>query len=802
MFAESLIQDIRYALRGMRRSPLFATSVAGTLGIGLGILCSAFTIINAYLFKAVNVPEPQQLYGLSWDTATVQRHDFSLADFEALAENNPVFARVAAGRPVTTSQQGSPIFGHAVTRDYFDVIGGPAAMGRTITAADFATPSDSAVVVLSHEGWRNHFNSDAAIVGKEVTLASGRFVVIGVTPPNAVLPGDEQIGFWTPLPMAPAFGVADPAKDDGHALFVLGRRRADVNAEQVVAWFDTWARQRFPLGTALTPARTRLDSLATRIPVNRSTVTLFSMLTAAFGLVLLVACANVTNMLLARGLGRQRELGVRLSLGAARSRIVRQLIVESLVLSVPAAALGVTLTYLSAWLFPRLVTATIPAGAGIASLFIAPFDPDLRVLALLITAGFLAALLAGLSPALQLTRTSLVDAMRGTFGPNTRLSRLRSVFVAVQIATCVLFLVAAIGLVAESHKMATVDTGLDYQRVLDLRTSDSVRAVIARELAERGDVEKVAAVWRAPIMSTTQFMRVALAGNRQQSAGFLAVSPEYFDTMGVQVRRGRMFSELEAQQDVAVVIVSEATARLFWPREDPIGQSLAIVPPGNGTQRQPAHSRVTVIGVAEDVVIGTLLDGVARTTLYFPTTVASPNVTRLLVRTRGDSAVALRSIAAAIEAAHPAASIQIAPVQERAALQVWSFNAFSAVAVIPAVIGVLLSFAGTYGVVAFVMAQRRREFGIRMALGATAGHIMRSVVGGTVRTAIVAAAIGVAATIGAIRGVSALVGLVPVIELWIYGAGAVVVIAAAGAASLLPALGAIRLNPSTALRTA
>lgn len=801
MLAESLVQDIRYALRGMRRSPLFAASVAGTIGIGLGILCSAFTIINAYLFKAVSLPQPHELHGFSWDTATVQRQDFSFADFEAFAAGNPVLARAAAGRPVTTSQQGTPIFGHVVTRDYFGVVGTPAALGRTLAASDFATPAASTVIVLSHEGWRNHFNADPAIVGKAVTLADGRFVVIGVTAANAVLPGDEQIGFWVPLPMAPAFGVANPAQDDRRTLFVVGRRRADAQAEQVAAWFDTWTRQRFPTGTSLAPTRSRVDSLATRIPVNRGTVTLFSMLTAAFGLVLLVACANVTNMLLARGLGRQRELGVRISLGARRSRIVRQLIIESLVLSVPAGAIGLALTYLSARVFPELVIATLPAGAGAANLFIAPFDPDVRVLALLITAGFLAALFAGLSPALQLTRTSLIDAMRGTLGPNTRLSRLRSAFVAVQIATCVLFLVAAIGLVAESRKMATVETGLDYARVLDLRTSDNLRPVIAAELAARGDVENVAAVWRAPIMSTMQFLRVALSGNRARTAGFLAVSPEYFETMGVQVRRGRRFSALEAQQDAAVVIVSEATARLFWPREDPIGQLLAIVPAVNETVRQPAHARVTVIGVAEDVVNGTLLDGVARTTLYFPTTVASENVTRLLVRTRGDAAVALRSIAAAIESAHPAASIQIAPIEERAALQVWSFNAFSTVAVIPAVIGVLLSFAGTYGVVAFVMTQRRREFGIRMALGATAGHIMQSVVGGTVRTAIIAAAIGLAATAGLIRLVSAIVGLVPVIDPWIYAAGAVVVVAAAAAASLVPAMGAIRLNPATALRT-
>jgi predicted permease len=801
VLAESLVQDIRYALRAMRRSPLFAAGVAGTIGIGLGILCSAFTIVNAYLLKAVNLPQPRELYGLSWDTATVERQEFSLADFEALAQNNPVLARVAAGRPVNASQQGATIFGHVVTSDYFGVLGGSAAMGRTIGASDFATAAQS-VVVLSHEGWRNHFNADPSIVGKEVTLAGGRFVVVGVTPAGAVLPGDEQIDFWAPLPMARAFEAPDPAQDNGRVLFVVGRRRAEVTTTQVRAWFDTWARQHFPAGSPLAPERTRVDSLATRIPINRGTVILFSMLISAFGLVLLVACANATNMLLARGLGRQRELGVRLSLGAGRGRIVRQLIIESLVLSMPAAALGLAITYVTARVFPRLITETIPTGAEAAVLFMAPFDPDVRVLALLIAAGFVAALLAGLSPALQLTRASLIDAMRGELGPNSRISRVRSAFVAVQIATCVLFLVGAIALVAESRRMANTETGLDYKRVLDLRTSDSLRPAIAAELAARGEVEQVAAVWRPPLTTTMQFIRVTLLpGNTQQSAGFLAVSPEYFPTMGVEVRRGRVFNVVEAQQDAPLVIVSEATARVFWPGQDPIGQGLEIAPAVNPAQAQPRHSRVTVIGVAEDVVNGTLLDGIARTTVYFPTTVASPNVTRLLVRTRGDSAVAARTIATAIEAAHPTASIRIAPMEQRAAIQVWSFNAFSTVAVVPAVIGVLLSFSGTYGVVAFLMTQRTREFGIRMALGATAAHIMKGVVGGTIRIAIVAALVGLAATIGLIRGASAIFGIVPVIDVWIYGAGVVVVVAASAAASLLPAMRAIRLNPSTALRT-
>ena len=292
MFAESLAQDIRYAFRGVRRSPLFAASVAVTIGIGLGILCSAFTIVNAYLFKAVNLPEPQQLYDLSWDTDAQQRHPFSLRDFEVMTAESPVFARLAAGTTVSASQNGIGLAGHLVTRDYFSVLGGPAAMGRTLSAADFDTTSGGAVIVLSHDGWRTHFGSDPAIVGKEITLGGTLFTVIGVTAEGSSLPGDEQLAFWAPMSMARAFGGPDPARTENVSLFIVGRRRADVSVEQVRAWFDTWARQRFPAGSDGAAVRTRVDGLATRIPINRSTVMLFSFLVAAFGLVLRVACAR------------------------------------------------------------------------------------------------------------------------------------------------------------------------------------------------------------------------------------------------------------------------------------------------------------------------------------------------------------------------------------------------------------------------------------------------------------------------------------------------------------------------------
>jgi len=797
MFAESLAQDVRYACRSVRRSPLFAVSVAGTIGIGLAVLCSWFTIVNAYLFKAVRLPQPTALHGLSWDSAAHERHTLTLTEFEALAADNPVFAQLAAGNTVTAAMpNGRAMAGHLVTGEYFAVLGAPAALGRTLTPAD--SIASAMIVVLSDAAWRRNFNADPTIVGKEIVLARARLTVIGVTRPGATLPGDENVGFWAPLTLAATFGVPDPATSQARSLFVVGRRRTAVTADQVRVWFETWVGLRFA-GTELASVRTRTDSLATRIPLTRVTLTMFMLLTAGFGLVLLIACANVANMLLARGLSRQRELGVRVSLGASRWRVVRQLLIESSVLAVPASGFALLCTFATAWAFPRLVTSTIPGGAEFVSQILAPFDPDVRVLTALVVVGLIAALVAGLSPAIQLTRTSLVDVVRGSVGPGVRISRIRNAFVTVQIATCTLFFVAAIAFVVESRRMATDETGLDYERIVTVQAPATLSPTIAKELATRPDVVAVSAAWRPPLISPMSLLRVTPRGGTTQSAGFMAVSADYFDTLGVRVVRGRGFTRAETEQHAALIVVSESTARLFWPGGDPLDQELDIAPL-TGLQRQPAVRRATVVGVVEDVVNGTLLDGVARTSVYFPTTVEDPEARWLLVRTRGDAAAAANPIANALHDAHPAATLDVGALSQHAAVQVWSFRAFSTASSLPAAIGLLLAFSGVYGVVALVMTQRTREFGIRIALGATPSRVVRTVVGHTIRTATLAAALGLLGTAGAMRGIAAISSLRPVISPSIYVASAVIVVLAATVASLIPAMRATHLDPSSALR--
>ncbi len=804
MAVDSLIQDIRYAIRGVRRAPLFAASVAGTIGLGLGILCSAFTIVNVYLLKPIDLKNAHELYALNWGTATDVSRGFTLDDFNALAANPSPLRAVAAGADVVVMGNARPVTGLVVTANYFSVIGAGMQLGRPLLPDDAPAPGARPVVVLSYEAWRADYASHQTIVGREISLGGQPFTVVGVTKPGQLLPGDDIVGFWVPLTMASAFQVTNPWQEGANpSLSVIGRVQPGVTQAQLRAWFDTWLRQRFPSGAEAAPQRVGVASLATRIPLNRATTILFSVLVSAFGLVLLVACANVMNMMLARGLSRQRELGVRLSLGATRARVVRQLVIESMVLALPAAAIGLALTLFTARVFPRLLLATLPGGTHVSSLYIAPLDPDARVLALLATAAVAGAILVGLSPALQVARANLVLATRGELGPETRISRVRTALVAAQIAAAVLCLTGASGLGGEVARMANADTGLDFARVVNVVVPDDHRAAIAQRLEEHPAIEGVAVATRPPLTGEVRTIRVVPSRHGppvEETAGYMLASPGYFPLLRIDLTRGRLFTEAEAGAQAPVVVVSRATAQRFWPGADPIGQTLEMRSVEASREGQLPQGRLTVIGVVEDVVQGTLFHGMPATFVYFPTARGAAQPLSLLARGRGGVAATVDAIHATIEDAYPGVSLQTRPIRDLSALQLWAVGSLSAAAAIPGAVGLLLAFTGTYGVVAFVAAQRRREFGVRVALGATSARIVREMVGGALRTGVVGAGAGALLAFVGLRAASSVIEAIPTFGLRSYAMAGAIVLGASAIAAWLPSRRAARIDPAAALR--
>ena len=799
-----LAQDVRYAGRGIRRSPLFAATASATIGLGLGLLCSALTVVNAYVLRPIDLPDPRALVSISWETDTVRRHRFSWNDVEALRAEAPRFSGIAGGTDATVMREGSALQGLLVTGDYFTVLGARAALGRTLRSAE-GEAGDARIVVMSDRLWRTEYGADPAVVGSSVTLGRRSFTVVGVMPPAFGPVGTELVGFWAPLASAAEFGLVEPRREpDAARLWVVGRLREKGTEAQLSAWLEVWLERRYPMGSPDAPRAVNFESLATRIPLNDKALALLTVILSSFGLVLLVACANVTNLILARALSRQRELAVRLSLGSSRWRVTRQMTIESLVLAVPAAAMAFVMTLATARAFPALVISTFPDDIVPIDALLAPLDPDPMVIGFLCAAAVASAIVVTLAPATRMAKLNLVRASRGEAAWDTRRSHLRTALVAMQIGTCLLFLVGATALVDETRRLANTDSGLDYQRVASVHLPDRLRAAVAARLESDPNVERVGVSWRPPLGEGPLPTLNVLASESQiaRPAGFMVVSPEYFGLFDVRVVRGRAFTALEAREDAPIALVSVAAARALWPGLDPIGRTLALrAATGSQSQRVPDHGRVRVIGVVEDVGSGSLLDPVDATVVYFPTAIDAAGQMSLLVRGRGDSLSLLRdAVSSAVNAVEPDTVFQFFALRQMVGAATWVFGALSTTASILGVVGLLLAFSGTYAVVSFLAAQRTREFGVRMALGATVSSIVRGMLAETLRTAVIGLAGGLALAMGFARLANSILEVVPVFAPRPYAVGLAIVLLSTIAAALVPAVRAARIDPSRALR--
>ncbi len=821
-------QDVRYGLRTFRRNPSFTAVAVVTLALGIGVNTGVFTVVNAVLFRDLSAPAAHELVSIF---QTVQgapelagQETFSTSEYFAYRDRAQTLSGLAAsgnarGEATLGGDAPRKILGVLVSCNYFAVLQQPPALGRGFAAHD-CEPGAELVVVLDHHLWRTAFAADPGIVGRTIQLNRLPAIVAGVTAENA---GGSLIrgGYFAPITSGGLLAPGDSRHDDPRSLWLnlLGRRKDGVGLEQVRAELDVIAaqmdRQQPGRSTLLTIERatpSMPSQLRNRAPAAAA------VLMTAFGFILLIACANVANLLLARGTSRSQEIGIRASLGASRARVVRQLVTESLLISLVGGLFG---SAVAVWSFQALVALAVPAllPPWFPLALTVDLRPDLQVLLFAVALAVGTGILFGLAPALQVSKPDLHAVMKqNSAGAGRGGGRLRAALVGVQVALCMVLMIAA-GLVLRGLYAAyTVDPGFAYRNVayVSLESAfdgyspeqgETRRRLLMDSLEAMPGVDAVASTDQEPLGDDEAPILLRLPGEteRQSRIGeVVTVSPDYFSVLELPIARGRAFTEEEARNRTPgpavasqsakaggprAAIVSLTTARNLWPGGDPIGRTLLWERPELQTV-----DTLQVVGVAADAQV-TALGQIDPYYVYVP-----GEGSAVLVRGRTDVATTMSDIRTAVRAVDPSLVVTVLPLE---ATLGWSRGISATVTSLFGGLGVLalvLASVGIYGVVSFAVAGRHREIGVRLALGATARSVLVLVLRQTMRPVVVGAVIGIAAASAMSRTLSSvLFGVSPADPVGLGGA-TLLVLAAALAAGVSAARPATRADPIATLR--
>jgi predicted permease len=673
------------------------------------------------------------------------------------------------------------------------MLGAGVSQGRPLLETD-----DGAVLVLSYEAWRNKFGADPTLLGRTMYVRGQPFEVVGIGSPSFEGVAGVPVGFWIPLNPAAAAKIAGDAFSRSEGVRLIGRLQPGLRPEAARSALLAWVRQFAPEAAGLA-----MVSHATAIPITRDALVAFLPLFTAFGLVLAIACANVSNMMLARALARQREVAIRVSLGASRARLVRQLLTESLLLALPSAAAGFAISELTIAGARRLLFATAPP-AFARFLMIEDLSPDWRVFSFILAASVATALLFGLAPAIQTTRARVVETNRGDFSSDYRPARLRNLLVIGQVAVCGLLLICTVTVLRSIGRVNAQPLGLDIRGVWDVRLIAGQQAKAVKQLATEPGVEAVATAWRAPLYGSPRHLQVAPAGGQQQiSASYNLVSADYFRVFRIPVTRGRVFTAAESDSEAAVVVVGESVAKRLWPGQDAVGQTIRIPPPEVRPDpywtRLPQFSAAQVIGVVKDVMSGVAGNGSEETCFYFPTHAGVYGNLSVLVRMR-DAGGARERVEAALDRVAPSLADFLNPMQDVLGIQFYAFRVTSWVAGFLAAVALLMTVSGIYGVLSYLVSQRTKEIGIRVAVGASTANVVWLVARHSGRLAAVGAAGGGGLALAAAPVFAHQLQALQPYDWAPYAATAAVVMGAALGASFGPALRAVRVDPVKALR--
>jgi predicted permease len=792
-FLETLARDAVIAIRTFRRTPTVTVTVVATIALALGVNAALFTIFNAYVFRTEPIRDPGALYRVTKATRF-----FTFREYAALRQDNEVFVDVAARRlDVHPRMDGRLTNGQLVTGNFFELLGVGAAQGRVLTPADVTMPGEAPVIVLSHLGWQRLFASDPNVIGRTIRLNGFACAIIGIAPEGFIGLDIFPADFWAPLTLVSKLKPLtwEPLDNPG-SLELLGRLKPGMT--------ETRARQSLGL-----PGAFRLTPKSTATPFSASTVVAFSPLFIAFGLVLLIACANIANLMLARAFARQREIGIRLSLGASRGRIVRQLVTESLLLALAASVFGLIISRALVDTALYFLLATMPA--ELAELFgLAPFPTDIRIAGFLVAAAILSAVVFGLLPAWRATRVSLVRASRGEIDRDARPGRARNALVVVQVTASALLLIAAGVMLRGALRAAAEDPGVRVDDTLIIPLNDQTpAAAVIPTLTSDPRVISFASVWPGvPIESLARDGFVETNGSGRLPTRYRFVSAEFFDVFDVDVVAGRGFTALEATSRAPVAVVSESAARQFWPDGIAIGRSLRLTRDESATRPgdlAPSSPVVTVIGVAQDITGFRMAgDERNRTPIFLPLPTLDAGKA-LIVRVHGDPELARRALMDRLTTTAPQLPA-VFKTRTFGAIATYPLSVAFWVTIVLGAIALALTLSGLCGVLSYLVAQRTKEVGVRMALGATTGAVMQLVLWQSLRLVAIGLAAGVTFAVIVSKllvstgGGSQLARIVDPLDPVAYVASLLAIVAACTLAALVPARRAARINPLSTLR--
>ncbi len=807
-FLDDGIRDVRYALRSFRRAPLFASTVVTTVALSVGLLTVAFSFFNTMFFRVDEVQRPDELYGVERPVrpGVDEWVAFTRPEYEALRRETRVFSDVFARFGAHVRIDGRMTNVHLVTGNFFQVLGVNAALGRTLVPADDERVDPRPVLVLSHRHWQRQFAGDPAAVGRSLLINGAEFEIVGVMPDGFRGLGLGPPDYWAPLSLLGQFRRMHAGSEDTVAIGIIGRLKPDVSRHAAIAMLRAWAAGRHYANAADRDAAANITIEPRRGTVNDGLaegLLVFSPIFFAFGLVLMIGCTNVANLLLARGVARQREIGVRLALGASRRRVIRQLLTESLLLGLVSAALGLLVSRVVLEIALSVVRSTMPAEiAETVSVGSAP-AVDWRVVGFILVAAVASTILFGLAPALQATRIEVVRTMRGEIGKDARPGRSRNVLIGAQVTASALLLICAGVFLRSAMSAANHSPGIRTADTVDIGIdNEPLRTALIQAVTAHPSVAAVSASW-PDVHSAPQ----NVVGNKQ-GVSYRFVSSEYFDVLGIPILRGRAFAGSES--GAAVAVVSETAARRLWPGGNAVGQELQLEPPIDRSRRAPeppepplASRTLMVIGVARDIP-GTRFGFIRPVDVYVPTTPAQAR-TSLIVRVHGDPHVARGALLEHLTKIDPNMG-GIMTLRTLANTGTYILQIAFWVTVVIGGLALALTVSGLFSMLSYVIEQRAKEISVRMALGATAGSVAalvlsqlaRPVALGLVAGGSLAAAL--TAILMATPAATEIGGVVRMFDPLAYAGGVLTIVAACALAASIPALRAARIDPMRTLR--